>query len=100
MTGALWYAAMSDVKFLNESLDKLADLKVAGYSLEIVDRDERFVTLALAGSGPGGYLTLSLFAIGWMESSAKAWKLFFALKTIRKLDSKRRRLLLEFVFPF
>ena len=79
ITGALWYAAMSDVKFLNESLGKLANLKIAGYGLDITDQDERLFTVALAGSGPGVYLTLSLFVIGWMEGSARALKWFFTL---------------------
>ncbi|MFP6855142.1 MAG: hypothetical protein VB980_05105, partial [Opitutales bacterium] len=79
LTAIFWYAVMGEVKLLNELVDKVIHLQVAGYSFEAMDEAKRPVALVLAGSGPGLYLAVSLFAIGWLEGSRRAMKVFFAL---------------------
>jgi len=79
MTATLWFAVMGEVKILNEFVDKLLHLKVAGYGFETMDYEKRPLALALAGSVPGLYLTVGLFTIGWMEGSRRVLKFFFAL---------------------
>ncbi|MFP6901991.1 MAG: hypothetical protein VCA36_13670 [Opitutales bacterium] len=78
MTALLWFAALGEVALLNNLIDKLSNLRFAGYGLDIIDQEQRRVTVALVGSGAGAYLTASFFAIGWMDGSIKALKMFSA----------------------
>ena len=77
MTAGLWYAAMGEVEALNEMVDDVTDLRVAGYGLEIADQKESRFMAALVGSTVGTYFTVCFFVIGWMNASRQSLKMFF-----------------------
>ena len=79
VTVVLWVAALGDMKLLNQLVDKLANMRFAGYGLEIFDSEKRRIAVAMAGSSVGIYLTASFFTIGWLNGSTKALKAFSAL---------------------